>query len=231
MTDIDTFLERKQAAQQQAAQSASLRARLVALRAWQAARLAATYRDLLADARHGPALRFFLSELYGSEDFTLRDRDIGRVWRHLRRALPRSALTVLARALELDALSAELDLAVARQLGPEPITLERYARAYGAAGRADARRAQIGLVCSIGADLDRLVRQRLIGAALRLAHAPAIAAGFGTLQGFLERGYAAFRGLQGAGTLLQLIEERETQFMQQMLAYSSTERAPDVAQG
>ena len=55
-------------------------------------------------------------------------------------------------------------------------------------------------------------------AALRAAHVPAHAAGFGVLQDFLERGFAAFRNMSEAAPLLRKIRERETQLMEQLFS-------------
>jgi len=43
-------------------------ARRVLLRRWQAARLAATHKDLVEHPEYGPAMQFFLSDLYGIKD-------------------------------------------------------------------------------------------------------------------------------------------------------------------
>ncbi|MBP7665962.1 MAG: hypothetical protein KA774_03870, partial [Burkholderiaceae bacterium] len=56
-----------------------LAARVVALKAYQAARFARTYADLLAHPRYGAAARFFLDELYGPQEFSQRDAQFGRV--------------------------------------------------------------------------------------------------------------------------------------------------------
>jgi hypothetical protein len=56
--------------------------------------------------------------------------------------------------------------------------------------------------------------------AVRAAHIPSHAAGFGVLQDFLERGFAAFRELHGAAPLLQAMRERETRRMQELFAGS-----------
>ena len=203
---------------------------LAELRAFQALRLAASYADLRRDPRCAPAVEFFLSDLYGPQDFGARDRDLERAWRYLRRALPAAALAVLAAAIELQVLTAELDQAVAARLDV-PIDAARYAAAYRAVGARDARARQIELVLGIGAQLERVVRHPWIGLALRVAHAPAHAAGLGALQDFLERGYAAFRAMGDAGPLLDAIRARETQLMQALLAGRAPAELPRAAGG
>jgi hypothetical protein len=55
-----------------------------------------------------------------------------------------------------------------------------------------------------------------LGPLLQAAHAPAHAAGFGALQDFLERGYAAFRIMKDPDRLMTAIAERETIFMRSL---------------
>ena len=198
--------------------AAALRAgRLRELRAWQAARLEQTYADLAREETTAKAVRFFLSDVYGPQDFTRRDEDVRRAWRLLKHALPARMLEVLAKAMQLEALSAELDLQMADRLPAGPLTAETYAVAYRATGREDDRRLQIRLIGEIGRTLVRAVRTPLVGLALRAAHGPAHLAGLGTLQDFLERGFAAFEALEKPQRLLAAIDRRETRLMELLL--------------
>jgi len=215
---LDALLARKRLLGSQAGASAATATRLRELRAWQAARLARTYADLRREPRYALAVEFFLSDLYGPQDFTGRDRDLARAWRYLRRALPAAALDVLGRAIELEVLTAELDQAMVAALETGAVTSTTYAAAYRAVGRRAARARQIELIAAIGADLERIVRHAWIAMALRVAHAPAHAAGFGVLQDFLERGFAAFRRMRGAGRFVQAIREREARVMNAIYA-------------
>ena len=51
-----------------------LSAKVVALKAYQQRRFASTYADQLQSARHGPASRLFLTELYGPSPLNPRNR-------------------------------------------------------------------------------------------------------------------------------------------------------------
>jgi hypothetical protein len=191
--------------------------RLGELRAWQANRLARSYVDLRNDARYARAVEFFLTDLYGPQDFPQRDQELTRAWRYLKRALPAGAVEILVRAIELQVLTAELDAAMVRALAAGPVNTASYAAGYRAVGQRAARLRQIELIIGIGADLSRIVKRAWLGRLLRMAHAPAHAAGFGVLQDFLERGLAAFRAMPDADTLLQAVRERETRFLNAML--------------
>lgn len=215
---LDALLARKRVLESQARASGAVAARLRELRSWQAARLARTYADLQREPRYALAVQYFLGDLYGPQDFADRDRDLTRAWRYLKRALPAAALDVLGHAIELEVLTAELDQAMVAGLDAGAVTGASYAAAYRAVGQRAARARQVELVAAIGADLDRIVRHAWIALALRVAHAPAHAAGFGVLQDFLERGFAAFHRMQGAGRFLQAIRERETRVMDAIFA-------------
>ena len=85
-----------------------------------------------------------------------------------------------------------------------------YAAAYRKVGRPKDRGRQIQLIALLGEALDELTRQRFIGVALTMMHKPAELLGLGELQGFLERGYAAFRDMRGGGReFLSIVVSRE----------------------
>ncbi len=216
-SELGRLIERTETLQRIETDDPTLSARLPALRAWQAARLARTYQDLAPDARQAPAITFFLSDLYGPQDFAPRDRQLVRAGPLLERTLPGGALGVLHDAVELYTLSAELDQALAKALPWGPISAENYARAYRAVGRPADRRRQIELIVRIGERLSQAVKQPLIGMALRATHVPAHLAGFGALQDFLERGFDAFRRLGDAREFLETIRARESALSEALL--------------
>lgn len=192
--------------------------RLRELQAWQAARLARTYDDLRGEPRYAAAVEFFLSDLYGPHDFTRRDAQFTRAWRRLKRGLPAAALQVLGLTIELQVLSAELDQAMLSRLGGVAVSNPTYAKAYREVGRRDARQRQIDLLVEIGTELQRVVTLPVIGLMLKAAHLPAHLAGLGALQGFLERGFGAFRRMGSAQVLLEAVRSRETALMQALFA-------------
>ena len=82
------------------------------------------------------------------------------------RVLPSGVVAAVARAMELSALSHELDLALAVELGAPPLTPMRYCDAYRACGRRAERELQIRLIGIVGEALDRYVRKPMIRASL-----------------------------------------------------------------
>ena len=196
---------------------------LALLRRFQSQRLASTHADLLASPRFGPAARFFLSDVYAPRDFSQRDADLQRFYEGVRRVLPERAVAVLADVVQLSALTNDLDERLSHVLvndlqATEAITLEQYAAAYRICDNYEERRRQIALIEEIGRGIDRMIKVPFIAIALRLAHAPAVLAGWGELQGYLERGFSAFKHMKGADDFLNAIVGRETRILDAIFA-------------
>ena len=190
------------------------------LRAWQAARLARTHADLFASPRMRLAAAFFLTDIYGSKDLTKLDADVRRVMPTMKRLLPAAGLETIAKTIELEALSEDLDLAMAAALGPKTVALNAatYADAYRKVDRRVDRERQIDLIEDLGGSLDRLVHRRFVGTALWTWRKPAQLAGFGELQNFLERGYKAFAKMGDAAEFLDLVVGRERKLLGTLFA-------------
>ena len=221
--------------------SAELRARVVEdagfgerralLRAWQAARLARTHKDLLGSRRFGAAAEFFLTELYGPSDLSRHIEDVRRLVPLMASVLSDSGLATVAHAMELNVLSESLDGAMVEALGETAadITDEAYAQAYRAVDGAHDRERQIDLIALLGEALKKLTHIRFLGMTLRIMRTPAQIAGLGELQGFLERGYAAFRAMSGgAGEFVTIVVARERAISEALMAGDdgALQRAP-----
>jgi hypothetical protein len=216
--ELGQLLERNAALRDVFADSPASRARLPELQKWQSQRLLRSHADLRANPRYRSAVEFFFNELYSGGDPRARDRDLRRVHHVMERLLPREALNALMLAIELEIISQELDADVVRGLPAGPVTVESYAEGYRRAGRRPDRERQIELLGTIGAYLDHVVRKPIIHALVRFARGPAHAAGFGSLQDFLERGLDAFEAMHGADEFLTTIRDREVRAMQRVFA-------------
>ena len=200
-----------------------LAAAMKLLNAWQAERLARTYADLRADPRYKPATEFFLSDLYGPKDFTERDESVEKLYPYAIRVLSEHALQTIAQAMELNVMTHELDHVLAGVLVDRlkvgrRITEAEYCEGYRLCDNFDRRKHQIALIRRLGEDLDAVVAKPMIYAALRLARRPAQIAGLHELQDFLERGFRAYRHMNGAGEFLDAVETRETRILERIYA-------------
>ena len=192
---------------------ATVAKRVVAVKRFQQARFTHTYSDVLASPRFGAAARFFLEELYGPQDFTERDAQFKRVVPTLVRLFPGDIVSTVTALTQLHALSEELDGAMAASLvewrADEKLASIDYARAWQTVGRRDDRKRQVELVQTIGAALDRYTRTPMLSTSLKMMRGPARVAGLGSLQQFLETGFATFKSMRGAQEFLDLIGQRE----------------------
>jgi len=191
------------------AADAALAERVRSVKSFQHARFAATYPDMLADARYGPAAKFFLDDLYGPHDFTERDGQFARIVPGLVRVFSADIVQTVAALAELHAISEELDLEMALRLLSPALDAQAYAAAWRALGRPADRERQIRLMLEVGQALDGFTRKPLLRHSLRLMRGPALATGLGALQRFLETGFDTFRAMRGAKPLLDTIAQRE----------------------
>ncbi len=195
------------------------RAALEAVQAFQRRRLARTYDDLSRQPRYGPAVQFFLEELYGGRDAQARDRQVAKALPIMQATLPGRLQETLADAFRLQALSMELDIRLAEGLQRDGGSLDvaRYAELYPEVPRAR-REDQIALIHQLALELDRVVRLPLVLGLIKAMRGPARAAGFSALQAFLERGLRAFRTLRGAVEFADIVRRRETRIMNRLYA-------------
>jgi hypothetical protein len=136
--------------------------------------------------------------------------------------LPVGAVQSLALAVELDALSEELDAQLLDRLragdSARPVAIDEagYAAAYRAGGNRPARERQIALVDNIGRLLDRVAHKALVTAAMEVMRGPAHLAGLAELYDFLERGLRAFRQMDGADQFLEIVRTRESTILDRL---------------
>lgn len=206
-------LQRARALHEERAASSELAALLDRLALWQSRRLNATYADLAREPRYAPAIAFFQTDLYGPGDFSRRDADLARVVPLMVRVLPEGVIATISGAMELSVLSHELDRALLEKLPSRALSVATYCAAYRALANRAARERQIALIVAVGRALDRYVGKALTRSALAAMRQPARVAGLSALQGFLERGFAAFRHMRGADEFLATVETRETALM------------------
>lgn len=189
---------------------AALTERVLALKHYQARRFEHTYADLLGSERYRAAVRFFLEELYGPQEFASRDAQFARIVPSLVRLFPGAIVDTVHQLAKLHALSEAMDTQMAQALPRSGLQARDYLAAWQRCGQPEVRQRQIALVMDIGQRLDTLTRKPFLRATLRAMRGPANAAGLGDLQRFLESGFDGFAQLRGADEFLATLRERET---------------------
>jgi hypothetical protein len=218
---LRTMLTRNQQLASETLEEGFPLAQFETLQAWQLGRLTKTFEDLYSHEGYRPAVEFFVSDLYGGMDFRERDQEMERVLPIMVRFLPDNALVALAEAFELQAISIEYDVLMARfmdQAGMDGLSMPDYCEVYLNCSDRGGRERQIQLISKLGQDLQKLVNKPVINYLLRMLRGPAHAAGFGLLQEFLESGFASFRALEDADHFVDTIYEREWATMERLFS-------------
>lgn len=198
MTDSIKYIARhlhSVATMQQIALKAGLLDHIRELQNWQCQRIMLSHHNLLAQPDCQPALDFFVQHLYGAKDFSQRDNAIQRVLPKAARLMPQICLQALASALHLNAVTFELDYAMAKQLQDTTLNRDTYLAAYRACNNANARQQQLHLFEKMISELALVVKLRGVSTLLMLSRKPAALAGLQNLHQFIDSGYRAFKGI------------------------------------
>ncbi|MBI2727607.1 MAG: hypothetical protein HYX42_15305 [Polaromonas sp.] len=194
------------------------------IKRFQARRFRATYADVLVNSRYKTAAAFFLHELYSDKDYAERDQQFARIANTIAKLFPQAVVNTALALVEVHALTEKLDDLMARQwlasldALPELDEIARYIACWRQVGDIRARHKQLEVVLLLGKELNRLTRMPGLRTLLKMMRHPASVAGLSSLQGFLEAGFDAFAGMRGADDFLQLIEQRETEWLTTLFA-------------
>ncbi|MFT4993779.1 MAG: hypothetical protein ACI965_000800 [Paraglaciecola sp.] len=208
------------------AEQANILETIRAVQNWQCQRLLLSHQEMYQQKRFKPAVEFFVNELYGPRDFSQRDHDIARVVPKMAKLLPEKALISLASALHLNALSFELDFAIARKLHGLSINRDSYARAYRDCNNQAQRQQQISYIKTLGGDLADVVRMKGISTLLMLSRKPAKLAGVISLHEFLEHGFKAFKSLGEVEDFINPVANYEQTLLTQLFDKSAPNPLP-----
>jgi hypothetical protein len=200
--------------------SPSLETALGRVKRAQSRRFAGSYADLLAAGPYAAAARFFLDELYSDKDYAERDAQFARIAGAIERLFPAQVADTAVALAELHALTEELDQAMAvawlAQGDDELTEARRYILAWRKVGRRTDRENQLTVVLGIGRKMALYTRAPGLRLMLKMMRGPAVAAGMGSLQRFLESGFDTFAAMaRGAGAegFLGTIEARESRLI------------------
>jgi hypothetical protein len=200
--------------------SPPLQAALIRVKRVQSHRFAGTYADLLTVGPYMAAARFFLDELYSDKDYAERDGQFARIAGAIEKLFPAQVADTAVALAQLHALTEELDQAMAvawLAQGEGDLTKsQRYVRAWREVDRRADRESQLTVVLGIGREIARFTRTPGLRLMLKMMRGPAIAAGLGSLQRFLENGFDTFAAMargDGADGFLTTIEARESRLI------------------
>lgn len=200
-------------AHERAEAAADISEMLKTMRRWRAGRMQTTYADLYQSSRYCQAVNFLINDLFGTDKLGVRASQLQKAESAMVKVMPDTLLGMTAKAVHLTALTIELDVTLVDQLikmGAGELTEDSVAEGLRSCNNLPQYKQQIALVESVGSEIDTAVHKPFVAMALRMCRKPAHMMGLADLQDFLERGFAAFKDMQGAKEFLAIFKERET---------------------
>ena len=216
---IHQALEAVASLRAQRAAHAGLASASLAIKRFQAERFTATYADLLKAPRYQAATQFFLTELYGDKDYGDRDQQFARIASTIARLFPQAVVNTAGALAEVHALTEHLDNQMAlywlaqETAAPNMSQITRYIACWQQVANPATRHEQLKVVLALGQSLNALTGKPGLRTLLKMMRAPAAAAGLKSLQEFLETGFDAFAAMRGANEFLEVINQRETEWI------------------
>lgn len=178
------------------------------LKAYQVERLKFTHKECLNDPNTKDATKFFLTEIYSEKDLTKRDADLGKVVPMMCKLFPKELLLVLSDAIELDALTEQMDMMMCKNL-KEDFTDDDYKEAYKNKTSYNDRKRQIELTNSLGVSLIDIVKYPLIGSLLGKMGFPAKMLGLSEMHELLNNGFNIFKNTKNVDVFLATLIQNE----------------------
>lgn len=186
---------------------------LQALQAFQAQRIRATYSDLYEQPQYTKLVEFFFEEIYGPQDFGIRNEGIKVLHQKLRGLLKGEIIESMGKVVELNDLTEALDDLMVDKMIEQGVgvdlDMETYGVIYRSCDNYEQRVYQINLMLEATKHIYAVSRMWMIGLTLKAVNTAAHLAGYGKIIDFLAHGYEAFRNVKNINYFLQIVEIRE----------------------
>lgn len=184
-----------------------------ALQAFQAARLGATYQDLMNDPQYEKIGHFFFEKLYAPEDFTFRDTSIKKLHKLLKGKVYSGIISAVSKVIELHELSDNLDNRMVEQMitqgVDEDMDMEQYQAVYRSLDNYDQRLYQIALGADVNQVFYELSKKWIVAVSLNTIRTAAHLIGMGKIIDFIYEGYTGFRAIKNIDYFIETVNTRE----------------------
>jgi hypothetical protein len=184
-----------------------------ALQAFQSARLAETYQDLMTDPQYEKIGHFFFKKLYAPEDFSFRDTSIKKLHKLLRGKVYSGIISAVSKVIELHELSDLLDDRMVEKMMAmgigEDMDMEDYQAVYRSLDNYDQRRYQIDLGGEVTQLFYQLSQKWIVAVSLNTVRTAAHLIGIGKIIDFIYEGYEGFRTIKNIDYFIETVDRRE----------------------
>lgn len=181
---------------------------------WQRARLQQTHQTLFEIPKNQPMAHYFLTQLYGGDEFKLLAQQLARILpkaKKLERLAKESALQTGSMAIQAAILAIELDLQLAQWLVKHelPVTESNMLSAYRAVNKYAERHAQITHLKEVCYRTDKYLNSFMLRKAFALAKSAAYRHNYQPLYDFIDAGFIAMKPLDSVRDFIDCFGERE----------------------
>lgn len=184
-------------------------------------RLRQTYDDYFQNPEYTKIAKYFFEQIYGAGDKASRDAAFNKIYEKLSAAVNAKRITRVTQLKQLNELTDELDLAVARQFmrthKKHTMTLADFEACYKALDNRDVRMEQLQLLMETTRFFHKLAHIPLLGFVIKPTQFAARALGVEYIMEFFMEGYRSFKSVKNAEPFMVAIEERERAYLDSLL--------------
>ncbi|WP_435980230.1 FFLEELY motif protein [Psychrobacter sp. DM4] len=188
---------------------------------WQRIRIKNTHKALFEQPEHQLMANYFLTQLYGGDEFKLLAVQLARVLpkaQKLERMIKESVLETGSMAIQAAVLAIEMDLHLAQWLVDRdmPVNEDNIMVAYSASDKSAERRDQISNLKEVCYRTDKYFNSFFLQKAFKLAKSTAYSNNYKPLYDFIEAGFDAMGPLDSVSSFIEPFCTRELMIIEQI---------------
>ena len=192
----------------------TLDTKLKEVQSWQQARLKKTHQALFEQPKNQLMADYFLTQLYGGEEFKLLANQLARILpkaKKLERMAKESALEAGSMGIQAAIFAIELDLHLAQWLLAQDLAVneDNMLAAYRAVNEEKERRIQIANLKEVCYRTDKHLNSFMLKQAFALAKGAAYRYNYRPLYDFIDTGFKAMKPLSSVSDFIEPFCERE----------------------
>ena len=206
------------------------------LQNWQTLRLVTSHKDLLSDPRYGRAAHFLLHEVYGGGHLGAIADEIQKTANKAGRLLPKGIFATAALALELNALTIEIDESIVEYMMQhqwvpgQVIDSKNYCHALQQGQLLDKRTKQLDLCQELAEAVDQYLHSKSVRLGLKMSAGIAESAGVQNLHEFLLTAFDHLKEVGKVSAVIQHIGQIEIKILEDVALHNNPFSTMDVAQ-
>ncbi|MBX3721578.1 MAG: hypothetical protein KF713_07065 [Turneriella sp.] len=187
----------------------------------QVERLRQTYDDFFQNPEFTKISKYFFEQIYGAGDKASRDAAFNKIYEKLSAAVNPKRIQRVTQLKQLNELTDELDLAVAREFmkmkKKSAMTLKDFETCYKALNNKPERELQLQLLMETTRFFHKLAHVPLLGFVIKPTQLAAKMLGVEYIMEFFMEGYRSFKSVKDAEPFMVAIEERERAYLNKLL--------------